>query len=206
VNNPVTFATRVGFHADRDVTVATNLTVTGRGQTVILSADSACAGAGSLRVTKQGSVRVVDSVLTEQAHDLDIMGPVHSGEVATHIVGCSGVNIAVGGNGQAVTGQMRVSREELQQFYSRNLTLSAVTASIFVYDTFVSDTNLVRDRITLLARDNIVFGGGSSAFKSLRAVANAVNISSDLKVTEGHLVLEAHRYHVFAGVAIQSES
>eukprot|EP00975_Prorocentrum_lima_P058412 12255664-Prorocentrum_lima.AAC.1 len=75
---------------------------------------------------------------------------------------------------------MKVSKSELQQIHSTNLTFSAVTGSIYVYDTVITDTTYIRDRITMMALNDLVFAA-STVFKSIRAVALKLNISADMK-------------------------
>merc|ERR1711871_1134825 len=109
-----------------------------------------------------------------------------------------------GGPGTTTTGQMRVDRSELSKLTSTNLTFNAESASIHVYETQSQDTSTVTDRVTFNAAKNLVFAD-SNVWKSMRGVAPKLNISSDIKVTDSHLVLESINYHVSSGSYVKSE-
>jgi hypothetical protein len=194
------FVTRVGVHADKDIVVKSSVTVSGGSLTYVADAD--CDNGGQLRVSSAGSVSTTNNVFWIQANDVVLSGPLDSGSVATHFIGCSGVSLDIGdGYG---TGSMKISGAELRFLTSTNLTFNAESASITVFDTVSEDTTTVSDRITFNAHANLVFMG-SSVFKSVRGVAPKLNISGDLKMTESHLVLEATEFIVDSGSWIQSE-
>jgi hypothetical protein len=203
VNNASTFATRVGIHADNDVTVGSNVSFSGG--TVTIVADATCNSTGTFTITPTGSIASTDNAIWIQAYDVSLLGPLDSGTSATHFVGCSNVSIDVGGDGSSLTGQMRLARSELQLISSTNLTFNAESASIFVYETVISDTEKVLDRITFNAYSSLIFKQ-SCVFKSIRGAAPELNITNDVKVVEGHLVLEATKYFVESGVYVQSEA
>eukprot|EP00466_Bigelowiella_natans_P013806 jgi/Bigna1/144719/aug1.90_g19427 len=200
------FATRVGVHADKDIKVGAAVTTTGGTMTWVANANcGTTAGSGTFTKTASGSITTTDNTMWIEAYDvvLTANGKIDTGTAALHFVGC-GVSIDVGGTGTTTTGQMRLSRAELQLLKSTNLTFSSVAGAVSVYNTLATDTTDVLNRVTFNAFTKVDFLG-SSIFKSVRAAAPSINIKDDMKVTEGHLVLEAQNYVVDGGIWIQSE-
>ena len=141
--------TRVGVHAYDDVSISAPVTVNGGSLTVV--ADAHCSGVGTFTLSGSGSIDTNSNSFWLQTADIDLRKQIDTGSQAFHLIGCSGIDIDVGGNGLTTTGDIKISQSELQKIKSTNLTFNTESGSIYVYKTVSQHTTSVTDCVTLNA-------------------------------------------------------
>ena len=199
-----TFNTKFGAYANNDVIIDTSNLVTVSNGPVFMYADIDCNRIGDFNLKATGVLDTTNQVLTMKGAGLVLDGTYNTGTAHSVVTGCTGYNIDVGSDGTTTTGEIHITQTDLQKMNGINITIKADAGDLNIYKTVASDTTNIAGRITLDADNQLVFRD-SSVWKSVRAVSPMIIINADLKVNEGHLVLEASNYTVDAGVYVQSE-